>query len=63
MSKSIRIVVAAHKKYHMLSDDIYVPLQVGATYKPDLDLGYRKDNIGDHLSAKDKKTFRMESGV
>ena len=52
---TIKIIVATHKKYRMPSDDIYLPLHVGAEGKVDengnpLDLGYQKDNVGDNIS-------------
>jgi hypothetical protein len=52
---SVKIVVAAHKKYQMPKDEIYLPLHVGAEGKKDdkgqdLDLGYVKDNTGDNIS-------------
>ena len=55
----IKILVAAHKKYWMPSDGIYLPLHVGAEGKTDeagqpLDLGYIKDNTGDNISIKNK---------
>lgn len=55
MSKKVQIIVAAHKKYRMPEDDIYLPLHVGAEGKIDdkgnpLDLGYAKDNTGDNIS-------------
>lgn len=57
MKKIIRIVVATHKPYDMPSDEIYVPLQVGAEGKFDkngkpLDFGYQKDNTGVNISNK-----------
>ena len=53
----ITIIVAAHKKYWMPSDPMYLPLHVGAEGKTDengnpLDLGYIKDNTGDNISEK-----------
>lgn len=53
----VKIVVATHKKYHMPKDIMYIPLQVGAEGKLDasgkkLELGYKKDNIGDNISKK-----------
>ena len=53
----IKIIVAAHKKYWMPDDDMYLPLHVGAEGKTDengqpLDLGYTKDNTGDNISSK-----------
>ena len=48
--KNIKIIVATHKEYQMPSDNIYLPLQVGAEGKKDL--GYQKDNTGDNISKK-----------
>ena len=53
----IKIIVAAHKKYWMPDDNMYLPLHVGAEGKTDengqpLDLGYTKDNTGDNISVK-----------
>lgn len=52
---SVCIIVAAHKQYRMPADPMYLPLHVGAEGKTDadgneLDLGYTKDNTGDHIS-------------
>lgn len=54
-----RIIVATHKQYWMPSDDIYLPLHVGAEGKTNddgapLDFGYVKDNSGDNISSKNK---------
>lgn len=46
----IKILVAAHKKYWMPDDSVYMPLHVGAEGKNDL--GYIKDNTGDNISSK-----------
>ena len=48
--KDIKILVATHKKYQMPSDDIYMPIQVGAEGKPNL--GYLQDNTNDNISIK-----------
>lgn len=53
--KDITIIIAAHKSYPMPEDPMYLPLHVGAEGKKDadgkeLDLGYLKDNTGDHIS-------------
>ena len=53
--KKITIIIAAHKKYRMPEDPIYLPLHVGAEGKKDtegneLDLGYVKDNTGEQIS-------------
>ena len=49
------IIIATHKQYRMPDDPVYLPLHVGAEGKTDasgapLDLGYCKDNTGDHIS-------------
>lgn len=46
----IKILVAAHKKYWMPDDDVYLPIHVGREGKADL--GYLGDNTGDNISAK-----------
>lgn len=46
----IKILVAAHKKYWMPEDSIYIPLHVGREGKDDL--GYLGDNTGEHISNK-----------
>lgn len=56
MSKTVRIIIAAHKAYRMPDDPMYLPLHVGAEGKTDpdgnvLDLGYQKDNEGENISA------------
>ncbi|NMA31585.1 MAG: DUF4422 domain-containing protein [Candidatus Methanofastidiosa archaeon] len=53
---SVKIIIAAHKKYKMPTDIMYIPLQVGAEGKKNdngnvLDLGYVKDNTGDNISS------------
>lgn len=48
--KNIKIVIAAHKKYMMPEEDIYLPLHVGAEGKEDL--GYQADNQGENISNK-----------
>ncbi len=48
--KNIKIIIAAHKKYQMPSDNLYLPLHVGAEGKEDI--GYIKDNTGDNISKK-----------
>ena len=57
MERKIRIVVATHKLYDMPSDDIYIPLHVGAEGKVDkngnpIDFGFQKDNTGENISYK-----------
>ena len=53
----IKLMVAAHKKFRMPEDPIYLPVHVGAEGKTDesgapLDLGFCKDNSGDHISGR-----------
>lgn len=49
--KDIKILIATHKAYRMPSDDIYLPVHVGAEGKT-LELGYIKDNEGENISSK-----------
>ncbi len=56
---SIILLVATHKPYWMPEDDIYFPIHVGAEGKRDgsgnpLDLGFVKDDTGDHISGKNR---------
>lgn len=44
----IKIIIAAHKKYRMPQDDIYIPLHVGAEGKESI--GCQRDNTGDNIS-------------
>jgi hypothetical protein len=46
------IYIATHKAFNPPELEGYCPLQVGASTHPELDLGYQKDNIGDHISEK-----------
>ena len=48
--KSIKVIVATHKKYQMPKDKLYLPLHVGAYDKDDL--GYTKDSTKDNISKK-----------
>ncbi len=45
---NIKILVAAHKKYQMPIDDIYLPIHVGAKGKEAM--GYQRDDEGDNIS-------------
>lgn len=47
---SIKIIVAAHKKYWMPADPVYLPVHVGAEGKASI--GYMPDNTGDNISSK-----------
>lgn len=50
---SVKIIIAAHKKYRMPTDAMYIPLQVGADTvqgKNIEEFGYLKDNSGDNIS-------------
>lgn len=46
-----KILVAAHKKYRMPEDDIYLPIHVGKEGK-ELELPYITDNTGENISKK-----------
>ena len=49
---TIKILVAAHKKYRMPADDVYVPVQVGAAGKPSIDPLWQRDDEGDNISSR-----------
>lgn len=48
---NIKILVATHKKYHMPTDNIYLPVRVGSALGGD-DFGYQRDDEGDNISVK-----------
>ena len=48
--KSVKIVVATHKKYRMPNDSMYFPLYVGAFGKEDI--GISRDDVGRNISKK-----------
>lgn len=48
MGEEVRIIVAAHKKYRMPDDPMYLPVQVGAKGKESI--GYQRDDEGDNIS-------------
>jgi len=52
MNKDISVIIAAHKKYKMPEDGMYIPMQVGSQGKPDI--CYIRDNTGDNISDKNK---------
>lgn len=49
--KNVKIIVAAHKRYQMPKDKIYIPVQVGAEGKEKIE-GYQPDNVGENISNK-----------
>lgn len=56
MGYTAKVIIATHKKYQMPSDELYLPLHVGAEGKKDamgkeLNLGYTKDNTGENISS------------
>ena len=48
----VKIIVATHKTYRMPSDEMYIPVHVGAAGKNSL--GYTGDNTGDNISENNK---------
>ena len=46
---NIKIIVAAHKKYKMPKDEMYIPVQVGAEGKEQIE-NYTPDNTGENIS-------------
>ena len=51
MEKNIKVIVAAHKKYQMPDEKMYIPVQVGAEGKEKIE-GDIQDNTGDNISSK-----------
>ena len=51
MEKNIKVIVAAHKKYQMPNEKMYIPVQVGAEGKSKIE-GYIQDNTGNNISFK-----------
>ena len=49
--KYIKIIVAAHKKYQMPNNKMYIPVQVGAEGKEKIE-GYQPDNVRENISKK-----------
>lgn len=47
---NIKIIVAAHKRYVMPEDDIYLPVHAGCEGKESI--GFQGDNTGDNISLK-----------
>ena len=55
MKKKIKIIVACHKDSDSIRhDDIYMPVQVGKTLHPEVNLGFQADDEGDNISNKNK---------
>ena len=48
MGKKVIVVIAAHKKYRMPTDEMYLPVHVGAAGKDSI--GYQRDDEGDNIS-------------
>ena len=51
-SIDIKILIATHKHYQMPSEDIYLPVHVGAYGKESI--GYTRDDDGDNISDRNK---------
>ena len=51
MEKNIKVIVAAHKKYQMPNEKMYIPVQVGAEGKKKIE-GYIQDNTENNISFK-----------
>ena len=56
----IKILVAAHTKYWMPNNSVFLPIQVGAALHPAL--GYIPDTTGDNISAKNPN-YRELTGL
>ena len=49
-----KIIVCAHKQEFFISDDLYMPIQVGKSIS-NVDLGIQGDNSGDNISKKNRE--------
>ena len=45
----VRVIIAAHKKYRMPKDEMYLPVHVGAAGKESIE-GYQRDDVGENIS-------------
>lgn len=48
---NIKILIATHKRYHMPTDEMYIPVRVGCALNDD-DFGYQRDDEGENISVK-----------
>lgn len=48
MGKRVKVIIAAHKKYQMPTDEMYLPVHLGAAGKESI--GYQRDDEGDNIS-------------
>lgn len=46
----IKICVAYHKPSDLFPEDIYLPIHVGKSLHPEINLGIQEDNVGDNIS-------------
>lgn len=49
----IKVLIAAHKKYDMPKDDMYLPVQAGSFFNDPI--GYQRDAEGDNIGDKNKR--------
>ena len=54
---NVQIIIAAHKRYRMPADSMYMPLQVGAEKRAEQDDGmwgpeYARDDTGENISGR-----------
>lgn len=52
MDPKVKILVCCHKQDIVVSQEPYLPIQVGKALHPDLDLGILCDNTGENISSK-----------
>ena len=56
MNDKVIILVCSHKAdSHIRNYGVYKAIQVGKALKPDLDLGYLRDDVGDNISSKNPR--------
>lgn len=56
-SKNIKICVATHKTYRMPTEEMFLPIHVGAKGKDDI--GYTRDDSGDNISEMNPKCCEL----
>ena len=50
--QSIGVYVSVHKAVSLPEGDFFIPVLTGSSQKSDLEVGYLRDNVGDHISDK-----------
>lgn len=54
MTMKTKIIVCCHKRCNLPQDETYIPIHVGKSLHPDIDLKIQVDNEGDNISIKNE---------